>query len=181
MIINTLITETGERALLIDQVFVPERLNQLHALCKQFSPGCEHWPTPLGFEGRPRYMFDQQGNEWADLVQYFNSSEFKSPIEQSLGIELEYSTSSIWADLAGFGPLGPHKEGGGGHMMQVYLTDNPHDYSGTTIYNEAEQVLVQMPYRDNFAWFFHGMKVMHGRRHDVPAGINRFTLQIWYA
>ena len=52
--------------------------------------------------------------------------------------------------------------------------------SGTTIYNEAGQVLVQMPYRDNLAWFFHGMHVMHGRHHDVPEGITRFTLQIWY-
>jgi hypothetical protein len=125
-------------------------------------------------------MFDRQGIVWAELAEYFNSAEFKKPLEDHLGVDLQLTEGSIWADLAGFGPLGAHKEGGGSYMMQVYLTDTPHDYSGTTIYNEAGEVLVQLPYRDNFAWFFHGMKIMHGRRHDVPEGIKRFTLQVWY-
>ena len=184
MLINTLTTETGNQVLLIDQVFGAERLKQLHAICAKFTPGCEHWPQPTWCivpQHRPRYLFDEKGDEWAELVQFFNSAEVKQPIEQHLDLTLEYSVSSMWADMTGFGPLGPHKETGGGYMMQVYLTDTPHDYSGTTIYNEAGQVLVQMPYRDNFGWFFHGGNVMHGRHHDVPEGITRFTLQIWYA
>lgn len=181
MIINSLITETGNQVLLLDQVFGPDRLQQLHAMCNQFSPGCKNWPQPdWCVPDKPRYLFDEQGDEWAELRQFFDSAEFKNPIEQHLGVELQYSLSSLWADHTGFGSLGPHKEQGGSYMMQVYLTDTPHDYSGTTIYNELGQVLVQLPYRDNFAWFFHGMKVMHGRHHDVPQGITRFTLQIWY-
>jgi hypothetical protein len=188
MLINTLTTETGSQVLLVDQVFSKDRLNQLHAMCAEFSPGCEHWPQPdwckpsgnLAGLNIPRYMFDNNGDEWAELVQFFSGDEFKQPFEQHLGIDLEYSTATLWADMKGFGTLGPHKEEGGGYMMQVYLTNTPHDYSGTTIYNEAGQVLVQMPYRDNFAWFFNGMQVMHGRHHDVPEGITRFTLQIWY-
>ena len=180
MLVNTLTLSTNEQVHLLEEVFDQPRLNQLHALCKQFSPGCEHWPMPDWTEGRPRYMFDRQGAVWAELDEYFNSAEFKKPLEDQLGISLQRSESSIWADLTGFGPLGAHKEGGGSYMIQVYLTDTPHDYSGTTIYNEAGEVLVQLPYRDNFAWFFHGMKIMHGRHHDVPAGIKRFTLQIWY-
>ena len=183
MLINTLITETGSQVLLLDQVFGPERLNQLHAMCNQFSPGCKNWPQPdwcAAPRDRPRYIFDEQGEEWSELLQFFDSAEFKHPIEQHLGINLEYSVATMWADLTGFGALGPHKEQGGSYMMQVYLTNTPHDYSGTTIYNELGQVLVQLPYRDNFAWFFHGMKVMHGRHHDVPTGITRFTLQIWF-
>jgi hypothetical protein len=188
MLINTLTTETGNQVLLIDQVFGTERLAQLHAMCAEFTPGCEHWPQPdwckpsgnLAGDDRPRYLFNNQGHEWAELVKFFDSSEFKQPIEQHLNIKLEHSVSTIWADFTGFGALGPHKEAGGSYMMQVYLTNTPHDYSGTTIYNENGQVLVQMPYRDNYAWFFHGMQVMHGRHHDVPKGITRFTLQIWF-
>ena len=183
MLINTLTTETGSQVLLIDQVFGADQLNQLHAMCAKFTPGCEHWPQPdwcAPPHNRPRYLFDEKGDEWAELVKFFHSSEFKQPIEQHLNIRLEHSVSSIWADLTGFGALGPHKEAGGSYMMQVYLTNTPHDYSGTTIYNEAGEILVQLPYRDNFAWFFHGMQVMHGRHHDVPKDITRFTLQIWF-
>ena len=183
MLINTLTTETGNQVLLIDQVFGTDRLNQLHSMCAEFTPGCEHWPQPdwcAPPHNRPRYLFDEKGDEWAELVQFFSSDKFKQPIEQHLSISLEYSMATLWADLTGFGPLGPHKEQGGSYMMQVYLTDTPHDYSGTTIYNENGEVLVQMPYRDNYAWFFHGMRVMHGRHHDVPKDITRFTLQIWY-
>ena len=188
MLINRLITETGNEVLLIDQVFGADQLDQLHAMCAEFAPGCNHWPQPdwckpsgnlAGFD-RPRYLFDKQGHEWAKLEQYFSSGEFTQPIEQHLGIDLKYSTSTLWADLTGFGALGPHKEQGGAYMMQVYLTDIPHDWTGTTIYNEAGEVLVQLPYRDNFAWFFHGQHVMHGRQHDVPEGLTRFTLQIWF-
>ena len=188
MLINTLTTETGNQVVLVDQVLSEDRLNQLHAMCAEFSSGCKHWPqpdwcNPLGNVGGidiPRYMFDNKGNEWAELVQYFSGDEFRQPFEQHLNIKLEHSASSMWADMTGFGALGPHKEAGGGYMMQVYLTDTPHDYSGTTIYNEAGQVLVQRPDRDNFCWFFHGGNVMHGRHHDVHEGITRFTLQIWY-
>ena len=188
MLINRLITETGNEVLLIDQVFGADQLDQLHAMCAKFAPGCNHWPQPdwckpsgnlAGFD-RPRYLFDKQGHEWAKLEQYFSSGEFTQPIEQHLGIDLKYSTSTMWADLTGFGALGPHKEQGGAYMMQVYLTDTPHDWTGTTIYNETGEVLVQLPYRDNFAWFFHGQHVMHGRQHDVPEGLTRFTLQIWF-
>jgi len=182
MLVNCLTTETGNQILLLDQVFGPERLNQLHAMCNQFEPGCKNWPQPDWCVecDLPRYMFDNQGHEWEELKEFFNSAEFKHPIEQYLGVKLQRSVASFWADLTGFGTLGPHKEAGGSYMMQVYLTNTSHDYSGTTIYNESKQILVQLPYRDNFAWLFHGMKVMHGRHHDVPEGLTRFTLQVWF-
>jgi len=180
MLINTLITENNNKVLLLDNVFGKERLSQLHNMCDQFSPGCEHWPMPEWTQGRPRYLFDRQGDEWKELVEYFDSTEFKQPLENHLGTVLHYSDGTMWCDFKGFGMLGPHKEQGGTYMMQVYLTKTPHEYSGTTIYNEAGEILAQLPYRDNFGWFFHGMEVMHGRQHDVPEGIARFTLQVWY-
>jgi hypothetical protein len=187
MLINTLTTETGNQVLLIDQVFGADQLDQLHAVCAEFTPGCDHWPQPdwckppANIYNIPRYLHDQSGSTWADLVQFFNSSEFKQPIEQFLvRRKLEFNTATLWADMTGFGALGPHKEQGGSYMMQVYLTDTVHSYAGTTIYNENQDILVQLPYRDNFAWFFHGQQVMHGRHHDVPPGLTRFTLQIWF-
>ena len=179
MLVNTLITELGEKVFLIDQVFDNTRLSQLHALCNSSQLGNAAWPLAKRFGGRPRYEHDGSEPEWAKLQQYFASSEFLEPFEQLVQHPLEYAVASTWADQTGFGPLGPHKEQGGSYMIQVYLTDTPHDWTGTTIYNEAEQVLVQLPYRDNFGWLFHGMRVMHGRHHDVPLGLTRFTLQIW--
>jgi hypothetical protein len=186
MLINRLQTETGAEVLLIDQVFEADRLAQLHAVCSEFTPGCATWPQPdwchppSNIHDIPRYLHDQSGTTWADLVQFFDTAEFKQPFEQCVGHELKYSVASLWADLTGFGALGPHKEQGGAYMMQVYLTHTAHSYAGTTIYNENQDILVQLPYRDNFAWFFHGQRVMHGRHHDVPEGLTRFTLQIWF-
>ena len=80
MLINTLTTETGNQVLLIDQVFGTKRLNQLHAMCAEFTPGCKHWPQPDWCgppHNRPRFLFDEKGDEWAELVQFFDSDEFK--------------------------------------------------------------------------------------------------------
>lgn len=181
MLVNTLTTETGANVFLLDQVFQQPWLDRLHALCNTAELGTDPWPLAAHFNGRPRYLHNETGQDWAELVAYFSSAEFLAHFEQLVGHSLEHSVSSIWADQRGFGPLGPHKEQGGAYMMQIYLTDQPHDWTGTTIYNEAGQVLVQMPYRDNFGWFFHGMQVMHGRHHDVPDGLTRFTLQIWFS
>lgn len=181
MLVNTLTVETGEKAFLIDQVFDPMWLDRLHALCNSAELGKEPWPLAEHFGGRPRYLHDGTGSEWSSMQKYFSSTEFVKSFEDLVGHPLKYSTASIWADQKGFGSLGPHKEQGGAYMMQVYLTDNPHDWTGTTIYNEAGQIISQLPYRDNFGWFFHGMRIMHGRHHDVPAGLTRFTLQIWFS
>lgn len=180
MLVNTLTVETGEKVFLLDQVFETQILDQLHQLCNSANLGQSPWPLAEHFGGRPRYLHDETGQVWADMQQHFASAEFLAPLEQLIGHPLKYSVSSIWADQRGFGALNPHKETGGAYMMQVYLTDTPHDWTGTTIYNEEQQVLAQLPYRDNFGWFFHGMKVMHGRHHDVPEGMTRFTLQIWF-
>ena len=180
MLVNTLTTETGEKVFLLDQVFDKAWLDRLHELCDSAELGGNEWAMPEWTEGRPRYMFNCKGSEWEEIRSYITSDEFLSKFESLLGHPLRCTAHSIWADLKGFGPLGPHKEGGGNYMMQVYLTRTDHPYTGTTIYTEDRQVLAQLPYRDNFAWLFHGMRVMHGRMHDVPEGITRFTFQIWF-
>lgn len=180
MLVNRLITETGEDVFLLDQVFEPEWLERLHNLCDSAELGGTEWPMPDWTAGRPRYMFECRGPVWDEIEAYINSEEFLGQIAKLLGYPVRCTHRSFWADLKGFGPLGPHKEGGGNHMMQVYITRTEHSYSGTTIFNEAGQILAQLPYRDNFAWLFHGVRVMHGRHHDVPEGITRFTFQIWF-
>lgn len=180
MLVNTLTVETGEKVFLLDQVFDQHWLDRLHALCDSAVLGTDPWPLAAHFGGRPRYLHNETGEEWAEIQRYFASTEFLSPLETLVGHSLKYSVASIWADQRGFGALNPHKEYGGAYMMQVYITDTPHDWTGTTIYNEQQQVLAQLPYRDNFGWFFHGMKIMHGRHHDVPEGMTRFTLQVWF-
>ncbi len=180
MLVNTLTTETGHRVFLLDQVFEPQWIDRLHQLCDSAELGSDQWAMPDWTQGRPRYMFDCKGTAWQEIETYINSDEFLLPLANIIGHSLRCTAASIWADLAGFGPLGPHKEGGGNYMMQVYITKTDHPYTGTTIYNEAGQVLAQLPYRDNFAWLFHGMQVMHGRYHDVPEGLRRFTFQIWF-
>lgn len=183
MLVNAITVETGKRLWLLDQVLPEPWLAHVHNMCSQFEPGCAAWPQPdwcRDSGNRPRYIFNNQGDDWHRLQSFLRSQEFLQPLESLVEHELEVTTATMWADYRGFGALKPHKEQGGAYMMQIYIAKQEHDWSGTTIYNEQGQVLIQLPYRNNFAWFFHGQEIMHGRHHDVPENICRFTLQVWF-
>jgi len=184
MLVNSVTVETGKKLWLLDNVLPEPWLDHVHGMCDQFVPGCESWPQPdwcRDYGDRPRYIFHNQGPDWQKLKEYLDTREFLQNLETLTGCSLEVSAATMWADYQGFGSLGPHKEQGGNYMMQIYIAKQEHDWSGTTIYNERKQVLIQLPYRNNFAWFFHGQEIMHGRHHDVPENICRFTLQVWFS
>jgi hypothetical protein len=183
VLVNAITLETKKQLWLLDDVLPKLWLNHVHNICDKFVPGCLEWPQPdwcVSSGNRPRYIFNNQGDDWSKLVTFFKDKDFLQSLENLVQHPLELSTATMWADLQGFGHLKPHKEQGGAYMMQIYITKHEHNWSGTTIYNERNQVLIQLPYRNNFGWFFHGQEIMHGRQHDVPKDLCRFTLQVWF-
>jgi len=159
----------------------PQWLEHTRNICNEFQANQGRWPIASWSNGRPRYLFNETGEDWSQLLEHVKDPLSWMQIEQTLDIKMQFSSASLWCDKTGFGSLMPHRETGGDSMAQIYITNQPHDWSGTTVYNEEQQILFQMPYRDNYSWFFDdGKTVMHGRHHDVPPGIDRFTLQIWW-
>ena len=181
MRLNLVNLADGGRVLLIDDFFEPKWINLLQKICGEFQHNKTRWPVSTITQSIHRRMFNESGKDWEKFVDYIKRSDITDTISQALNISMSFSMINLWCDQTGFGALLPHREQGGKYMAQIYITDQSHDWGGTTVYNEQKEILFQMPYRNNYAWFFDdGTTVMHGRHHDVPAGLDRFTLQIWW-
>ena len=147
--------------------------------CDTFVAGDTDWVQPWE---SPRAVYQGSHSSFQKLKDYFNSPEVIQQFRQHLPDRKPApSEFKIWVDRTGFGPLVPHKEVNDAFIAQVFVTREEHSYTGTTIYNDNKEILFQLPYRNNCGWFFdNGITVMHGRAHDVPAGINRYAIMIWY-
>jgi hypothetical protein len=179
---NLVTLSTGRQVWLIENALPDNWLKHVHNICDSYHVTSPRWIQPqwcIDSGNRPRYIFDNQGDEWLLCETFIRSREFLYPVEKLTAHSLTVTNMTLWADFKGFGSLGPHKEQGGGYMMQIYIAKDLHSYGGTTIYNDQSEILIQLPYRDTFAWFFNGQEIMHGRHHDVASNIQRFTLQIW--
>lgn len=183
MLVNRVHLPTGANVLILEQVFPAALLADLHQLCERWSHiDRENWITPQGFEGRPRWLYCGNSPEYLAAEKFLSAPEFASRLQGEVHRDdLEYSHMQLWVEQHGIGSLGAHKEQAGAFLAQIYLTETEHSYAGTTIHNDAQQILFQLPYRDNFGWFFDtGRTVMHGREHDVPEGIDRFAIMVWF-
>ena len=180
MFINTVNLVNGSKVLLLDQVFDIDLLSQLHALCDSFHLDNPDWQAPVWTTYR--YVYQGSAPVYQALRQYLGSDAVITKITQAINKpRVIFSNITLWIDLPGTGPLAPHVEGDDSYLAQIYITKTPHSYTGTTIYQDNQQVLFQLPYRDNFGWFFdRATQVMHGREHDVPDGISRFSIMAWY-
>ena len=180
MFINTVSLINGAKVLLLDQVFEADMLSKLHRLCDEFSTDNPDWQTPDWTTYR--YVYQGHAAVYQELQQYLGSESVTAQITQAIDkSHVVLSTITLWIDFPGVGPLSPHVEGDDSYLAQIYITKTPHSYSGTTVYQQDKKVLFQLPYRDNFGWFFdRATQVMHGREHDVPNGISRFSIMAWY-
>jgi hypothetical protein len=174
---------TKSQVLILEDFFPRHTLQNLHNLCREWHPTLnQDWVQPYEFDGRPRWNY--QGNHpwWEEAKLFMSSEHVLGRLQGEIQSErLAFDSAVMWMDQAGFGTLGPHQETSGTYLAQIYITETEHPYTGTTIHNSNKQILFQLPYRDNMGWFFDtGRTVMHGREHDVPEGINRFTLMAWF-
>lgn len=181
MISTTVTMPSGARVFLIDKFFETELLNKVHQLFDNFNTQQDQWANPLWTSNR----FVYQGNDekFLELKNYIQSKTFISQLELLLGNDTKICNIGLdlWIDLPGLGPLSPHFENEGSiYISQIYISDRDYPSNGTTIYTDDKQLLFQLPFRDNFGWFFDkGYTVMHGRINDVEPN-NRCSVMLWY-
>lgn len=178
MNITRVTLENSSTVLILENVLPAELLEQAHEFCNSFSADSPEWEL----FGSSRYIYTGNNPTYIKLKEYFESNEVMHQFNTALTEKrLAPSVFKIWVDLPGFGPLLPHVETSDAYIAQLFVTQKEHSYTGTTIYNDNKEILFQLPYRNNCGWFFNnGSTVMHGRAHDVPEGIQRFALMVWY-
>ena len=177
MLINVVELHDSAKILILDKIFDSDLLTELHELCNTFSVDHPDWKDP-GWT-KLRYEYIGGSDAHTNLCNYLRSSEFIDPVSAALGKTMEFGNLILWIDLPGYGPLSPHVDRDNPGLMQAYITTTPHSYTGTTMYSDDNNILFQLPYRDNFGWFFYPAdKVLHGREHSVPEGVKRFSILI---
>ena len=170
---------TQERVFLLDKFFPGEVLCNLHTICKGFTKESPHWTQPKGFN-HSRWEYLGTEPEWIPVKEYLGSAELIDSLSQLVGKPVHLSNTGLWVIFNGVPKLRPHVEGAGEYVSQVFVTPATHDLHGTTFYTAEKNILFQLPYRDNSGWLFHGQRVLHGRAVDVPEGVARYSIMMWY-
>ena len=183
---TTVTLYNNARVHILEQVLAATVLQHAHDLARTFSTHNPLWTRAGTADNYPRWEYCVQDATFDPVRQAFSNAEHLSFWQRRLAPtssrELYCSNISFFVDLPGSLPLQPHVEGVDSWLAQVYIAREPHSYNGTTIYNHDQQVLFQLPYRDNMGWLFDTAgRVMHGREHGVPDGLDRFSIMIWYA
>jgi hypothetical protein len=182
MIVNTVNIATGSKVFLIEE-FLPEDIHEkIKKLFNEFTTDSVDWKIPEWAQGRPRYVYQGQSEKYNALKNFVISSSLLTQLEHLLGIKVQNTGIDLWIDFAGFGTLAPHYENEGSvYLAQIYISDKEYPFIGTTIYNDNKEILFQLPFRDNYGWFFDkGYTVMHGREHDIPDDLARCSIMLWF-
>jgi hypothetical protein len=176
----------GAGVYILENVLDSTTLAYTHSLADTFETNKELWTRAGTATDYPRWEYNTQDPTFEPVRQAFSSGPVLAYWQKELSPgqpeRLFCSNITFFIDLPGTPPLLPHVEGVDSWLAQVYIARKDHNYNGTTIYNDAKEVLFQLPYRNNMGWMFDTAgRVMHGREHGVPAGLDRFSIMVWYA
>jgi hypothetical protein len=168
--------------LLIEDFFDQALLEDIQQYFDTWQDNPKEWMAPTELHRGVRWRCMGGNLMYQRIRDYFASDEIVKQLNCYLpGKKIYLSNFNIWLDRKGMGPLRPHVEQADGWLAQIFVTRVEHPYTGTTIYSADNKILIQLPYRNNFGWFFdRGSTVNHGREHDVPEGIDRFIVMAWY-
>jgi len=167
------------RCFLIDDFLPNSYLMSLHEICDQFDKNSAEWQHPTWTQCR--YIYQGNAEAWQSIKKYLAIPN--DELAQSLGYAVVCDETLLWAEFQGLGKLRPHVEDPAGkHLSQVYISKQPVPNIGTTIYTDNHEILFLLPFRDNFGWFFDDSgKITHGREHDIPSGMTRFTMMMHWS
>jgi hypothetical protein len=168
--------------LLIEDFFNDALLEDIQQYFDAWQNNPEEWVSPTESHRGVRWRCTGNDPVYQRIRDYFASDVIVEQLNRYLpGKKIYLSNFNIWLDRKGMGPMRPHVERADGWLAQIFVTRVEHPYTGTTIYSADNKILIQLPYRNNFGWFFdQGSTVNHGREHDVPEGIDRFIVMAWY-
>jgi hypothetical protein len=182
MQISRLNIAPNANVLLIEDFFDQVLLEDIQQYFETWQNHPEEWVAPTELHQGVRWRCMGGNPTYQRIHDYFASDTIVEQLNRYLpGKKIYLSNFNIWLDRNGMGPMQPHVERADGWLAQIFVTRVEHPYTGTTIYSTNNKILIQLPYRNNFGWFFdQGSTVNHGREHDVPEGIDRFIIMAWY-
>ncbi len=175
MEITSIKIPNGNNVYLFENFYPDDLLLQLTKICNNFNAESDDWQVASWTNKRYNFKHIEYFNEL--LFDFYEN--FSCDMESILNNKIAFEESVMWIDLPGLGKLQPHVEGpaGGTYLMQIYLSDRTEPFNGTTIYNDNKEVLLQLPFRNNFGWMFdQATGVMHGRHSDVSPNLKRFNI-----
>jgi hypothetical protein len=128
-----------------------------------------------------RYRYDYDHPTITKLENYLKSPDVLEYLGNILNKKLEFRLVKLWIDMKML--LGPHCEQPNGNLTaaMIYLTREQHDFLGTTICQDDEKILFQLPFRNNFGWLFEKSDlVMHAKITETPENFKRYSLMIFF-
>ena len=177
MKINVLELANGYKTFLLEDIFPDVLLDRILKICDEVDNRdwqFEEWSLF-------RKIYKGKNETYTDVKNYLSSNFFTEPIEDIIKKKMFLSDFALWADYPGFGPLLPHVEQTGQGQGQIFITRKEYPTNGTSIMNDEKQLLLTLPYRNNFGWYMDDCKkIMHSRDYDVPNDIIRFSLIYWH-
>jgi hypothetical protein len=176
----------GARVHILERVLDTAALAHAHQLADTFGEDNPLWHRAGTAATYPRWEYDVTHPSFDPVRHAFDRGPqlayWQAELVKNSNRQLFLSNITFFIDLPGSPGLQPHVEGVDSWLAQVYIARQTHTYGGTTVYNASKEVLFQLPYRDNMGWLFDTAgRVMHGRQHGVPEGLDRFSIMAWYA
>jgi hypothetical protein len=173
---------TGQRACLLDEFLPTDLIKKVYTVFDSFSINDPTWvPDPPNDPDHVRFRYDGPNPIVGEVEEYLRSLAVLDKLGHAIGKKLEFDLVKFWIDTKML--LGPHVEqpNGGISMAQIYITKVEHPFLGTTLYQDNEKILFQLPFRNNFGWFFEKSDtVMHGKLTETPEKFNRCSLMIFF-
>jgi hypothetical protein len=182
---NTVINYLGQSNIyLLDNFFTAELAEQVLSIFDNIDD--TDWPDTEVFSHRAgRRLYRGKSKIVDQIVSYAASSEILKEINGMLGRPVIPAGISLWADFEGY-TISPHQDPDFfDYAVQIYMSRESAKWNGpilgTTIYQTPDKILLQLPYRNNFGYFFEKPgQVLHGLATPVPPGMQRNSVYLRY-
>jgi hypothetical protein len=176
--------EENSKIFLLDNFFSHELIEHIATIFDNITDPA--WASSQIFEHRAGRLMYSENNTIIDQIRNFASStgviDALSTLIQST---VKFDSVNLWADFEGY-EITPHTDPDYfKYAIQIYVSREKFHWNtpmfGTTIYSAQQLPLLQLPYRNNFGYFFEKPhKVCHGLGTAVPAGMQRNSVYLRY-
>lgn len=178
----TLDLHNDTRLFLLEDFFPSSLTIEILKLFRTGPADCAAWEVISGqTHAVDRYHYIGSSLTVNEMSEYAASSAVVDYFSSLLNKNIEFIGVALWLDQAGYSipphyDLDPYQ-----YAAQIYITDTPNAFSGTTIYNTHHQILAQLPLRNNFGYLIdRTTTVLHGIATPIPTACSRYSAYIKY-
>ena len=128
-----------------------------------------------------RYHYVGSSSLLDQIAQHATDNTTTDYFSTLLNKPVKFVGVALWLDQPGYSipphyDLDPYQ-----YAAQIYITDTPNTFSGTTIYNTQYQMVAQLPLRHNFGYLIdRTTTVLHGIATPIPSGCSRYSVYMKY-